>query len=386
MKSQRAFRFLFGLLVTVTLTTAAWAGNLFSKPIDSPVGSWVRGVASGDFDGDGKPDLAVTNFSSDDTRPGQLKILLSRKSGHFRKMLGNKAGRTPFSVAIGDLNNDGKLDAVVVNPYAPGKGNLSVFFGNGDGTFQPQVKRGDTKHIADTVVMGDFNGDGNLDLALTNERSRHNDGFVSVLLGNGNGTFQAPITTATSQNPANLVAGDLNGDGKLDLIVSDYTTGGKQGGTFVLLGNGNGTFQVSFLERPGSKSIALGDFNGDGIPDLAEASGGGKVAIELGNGDGTFKPARHFSAGVVLSCVTLADFDQDGRLDVAVVNDDRGDVVEFLPGKGDGRLDAPTSYPLNWSNIGQMIAADVNGDGKLDLILTNYGNGSVSVLLNTGKK
>jgi len=200
-----------------------------------------------------------------------------------------------WSVATGDFNRDGKLDVAVANPVT---NTVSVFLGNGDGTFQSAVDyRTGTQPALSTqfcepssVGVGDFNGDGKTDLAVSNL----NESDISVLLGNGDGTFQSAVNYATGLSPAAIAVGDFNQDGKLDLAVANSGCGSPCGNISVLLGNGDGTFQspVNYVTGNQPGSVAVGDFNEDGKLDLVVAnSSSGNISVLLGNGDGTFQAA-----------------------------------------------------------------------------------------------
>src|SRR5215467_14580046 len=229
----------------------------------------------------------------------------------------------PSSIAVGDFNGDGKLDLAVCNF---GDWNIYVLLGNGDGTFQAarSVYFASGGGFPWYVVTADFNGDGRLDLAVSN----YGDNSLSVLLGNGDGTFQAPQTTPVGTNPAQVVVGDFNGDGKPDLAVSSVANGTVS----VLLGKGDGTFLPPLVAPVGANPwyFAVGDFNGDGKLDLAvsdygcpldcNSSPSNTVTVLLGNGDGTFLPAPSLTVGNGPAGVAVGDFNGDGRQDLAVAN------------------------------------------------------------------
>jgi hypothetical protein len=211
-----------------------------------------------------------------------VSILLGNGDGTFQPAVNYAVVNEPVSVAVGDFNGDGKRDLAVAN-YGGFRGRISILLGNGDGTFQPAVD-----YAVDSptfVAVADFNGDGKRDLAVTN----YDLYTVSILLGDGHGTFQLAGSYAVGIHPRSVAVGDFNGDGKRDLAVAnwDYSLT-----LSILLGNGDGTFQPAVDYAVGSlpSSVAVGDFDGDRKPDLAVANGS-VVTILLGNGDGTFQSA-----------------------------------------------------------------------------------------------
>jgi hypothetical protein len=244
---------------------------------------------------------------------------------------------------VGDFNGDGKLDVAVAHFYS---NNVTVLLGNGDGTFQParvvQTFAPDMYLIP--VAVGDVNGDGKLDLITASVGNV----MVAVMLGNGDGTFQPARMYPFVGDPESIVVRDFNGDGKPDLALSNDDAPDAR--VAVLLGNGDGTYQaVRYFSVGGyeSESLAAGDFNGDGKLDLAVANAGSNnVSVLLGNGDGTFQPARTFAVGNRLEFVTVGDFNGDGKLDLAVASYN-SNTVGVLMGVGDGTFVAlpPAALP-----------------------------------------
>ncbi len=280
-------------------------------------------------------------------------------------------GSNPQCVAIADLNGDGKQDLVTAN-Y--GSDTVSVLLGNGDGTFAGQQ----TFAVASgpvSVAIADLNGDGKQDLVTTNYNS---SGTVSVLLGNGNGTFQTRQTFAVGRYPFSVAIADLNGDGKQDLAAANAGSNTVS----VLLGNGDGTFaaQQTFAVGTGPLSVAIADLNGDGRQDLVTAnSGSNTVSVLLGNGDGTFAAQQISAVNSNPQSVAIADLNGDVKQDL-VTGNWGSNTVSVLLGNGDGTFAAQQTFAFSGSP--QCVAiADLNGDGKQDLVAAN-GSSATSALGN----
>jgi len=348
----------------------------FQTAVSYGVDSNPQSVALGDFNGDGRPDLAVANYSSNN-----VSILLGNADGSFKAANPTRyaAGSSPRSVAVGDFNRDGKPDLAVANHYS---GGVSILLGNGDGSFKAAASYG-AGYNPVIVAVGDFNGDGKQDLAVANGDSN----TVSILLGNGNGSFQAATSIEASYNPIFIAVGDFNGDGKQDLVIAN----GDSNTVSILLGNGNGTFQtdvsyrISSYSNPGPHSAAVGDFNGDSKTDIAVVnSSSGEISILLGKDNGSFQPSVNYRAGSYPVSVAVGDFNRDGKPDLAVANSGSG-TVSVLFGNGNGTFQTAVSYGVSsYSNPGpySVAAADFNGDGKPDMAVANYISNSVSILLN----
>src|SRR5262249_6247329 len=272
-------------------------------------------------------------------------------------------GPTPRSVALGDFNGDGALDLVTAND---GTGNLvSVLLNNGDGTFQPR-RSYSVGNQPVQVVVGDFNNDKLLDVATANLESNN----VSVLLGNGDGTLRPMPAVPVSLNPRGLAVGDFNGDGVMDLVVG-CTNGYTTEFVDVLSGNGAGTFRLSqhiphggFVA--GAIAVTAGDFNHDGHLDFATADAGYLVSRFEGRGDGTFVPAVAYPAGHRTAHILTTDLNGDGILDLVVAGDNYG-TYTMLRGRGNGTFEAPVGV----DGGAAVFAAvdDFDADGKPDVVV-----------------
>jgi hypothetical protein len=302
-------------------------------------------------------------------------------------------GFEPSSVAVADVNGDGKVDLVAVNVCANNSsgnctshGSVAVLLGNGDGTFQAAVTYDSGDDLANSIAVADVNGDGKPDLVVAN--LGRPSGSVGVLLGNGDGTFQPAVIYDSGGDFASSVAvADVNGDGKPDLLVANECADSNcDGSVGVLLGNGDGTFRAVVTYSSGglnAMSVAIADLNSDGKRDLLVANecasaklcgSTGAVAVLLGNGNGTFQAAIEYaSGGAFPNSLAIADLNGDGKLDVVANNVSNG--VGVLLGNGDGTFQAPVTYgPGGISIVGHksgVAVADLNGDGKPDLVVSN---------------
>lgn len=337
-------------------------------------------VSIGDFNADGIPDLAASSFG------GTVSILLGQGNGSFNPSASYAAGAGARSLAIDDLNGDGKLDLVVTNSSAANT--VSVLIGNGDGSFQPRVAYG-TGDQPWSVATMDVNGDGRRDLVVTNRGAN----TVSLLAGNGDGTFQARVDYSVGASPSDVAIGDMNGDGRPDVVTANSVGfGGAPASVSILLSDGLGAFQAANTFSAGFAvtSVTLGDLNDDGLQDivltcLEPVSAGmpGAVQVLLNNGDGSFL-SRSQSAGFRPSDSALADVNRDGVPDLVVANlSSRGMAV--LLGIGDGTFQAPLILPSLASL--SVAVADLNSDGLTDFVTSSLsgagGNadGRVSVSL-----
>jgi hypothetical protein len=284
------------------------------------------------------------------------------------------ASAAPSALTAADFNNDGRLDLAVANS---GANTVSILLGNGNGTFGNKVDYA-AGNVPVAVAAGDFNHDGILDLAVANQT----DNTVSILLGAGGGVFNAQKVYATGNQPSAVVAADLNGDGNLDLAVANRADDTVS----ILFGNGNGTF-AAHLDYPAGNSpaaLAAGDFNGDGKLDLAvgnDVTPGGTVTILLNHGDGSYLPGVAYATGDSMSLVT-ADFNEDGKLDFAAVNS-LDESISIYVGTGNGTFTlGPNQTTIPAPHSVGVATADVNGDGTLELLLAANSDVGITALAN----
>ena len=359
----------------VAQTVTSNPGSGFASPVNYTAGNGPFSVVVADFNGDGKADMAAANYYSND-----VSVFLGNGNGTFQAAQTFGTGTGAIAVAVGDFNGDGKADLAIANFIA---GSVSVLLGNGDGTFRPATQY-PAGSGANAISVADFNSDGKADLAIAN----FYDNTVSVLLGNGDGTFQTTLTTATGIFPAALAVGDFNGDGKTDLAVANSgADAGDTGSVSVLLGKGDGSFQatVNYTTGINPSAIAVADFNLDGRLDLAVANyGDGTVSILRGLFAGVFASAVTYTAGSGPYWLSVADFNGDARPDLAVVNYLDNTVSVLLASAG-GTLQSAVNYSLGNAPTG-LAAGDFNGDGRADLAASNSDGGTIGVLLAIGSQ
>jgi hypothetical protein len=321
-------------------------------------------MKSGDFNGDGIPDLATANSGRG------VSVLLSNGDGTFQPARNISTTEWPSlqnTLAVGDFNQDGKLD-LATSANGPGGIGFNVLLGRGDGRFVNAAPSPVFLGWTSSIVTGDMNGDGKLDLVATGADPFNGTTYIDVLWGNGDGTFSYYYNRVNGPAEAYSPAlADFDGDNKPDLVLGGNFT------TWVLLRNDYGTFQEPRDLGMVAESLTVADFNADGKPDLATTSDG-SVSVLLGNGDGTFQTARSFNAAG--GSVTAADVNGDRALDLVLGG---GNV---LLGNGDGNF----GPPITTAATGEYaVVADFNGDGRPDEALTHFTNATnVTVLFNDG--
>jgi Bacterial Ig-like domain (group 3)/FG-GAP-like repeat/Abnormal spindle-like microcephaly-assoc'd, ASPM-SPD-2-Hydin len=417
--------FVSALAMAPASSAASPSGLNFAPAVaHGPGGFSSISVAVADVNGDGKPDLLVANLCSDSSCVnGSVSVLLGKGDGSFQTAVAYASGGyEAVSVAVADVNGDGKPDLLVATECSSqgscdADGTVGVLLGNGDGTFQTAVTYSSGAQSAHSVAVADVNGDGKPDLVLANCGSSsascaNGDGSVGVLLGNGDGTFQTAVTYGSGGYYAQSVAvADLNGDGKPDLVVVNESACGEtcvDSSVGVLLGNGDGTFQTVVTYGSGgngTQEVTVADVNGDGKPDLLVATNcasssnctTGVAGVLLGNGDGTFQTVVTYgSGGYGTQAVAVADVNGDGKPDLLVANacgnsncnNNVQGTLGVLLGNGDGTFRTAVTYGSGSYKAESLAAADVNGDGKPDLLVVNVGSGfigsgDVGVLVNT---
>jgi len=327
-----------------------------------PVGSFPYAVVAADFDGDGILDVAVANHSS-----ANLSVLLNNGNNTFAAKVDYATGAQPSAIAAGDFDGDGNTDLVTAN-YA--SGTVSLLLNQGNGTFAAKVDY-TVGSSAQSVSIADYDGDGKIDLAV----AKFYVG-VSVLFNQGSGTFGAPVDYPMGAN--RVAAGDLDGNGTPDLAVTDRS-GNK---VRVLLNQGNGTFGSNVGYTTGSEpdALVLADLNGDGTRDIAVANVGTITVSTLANaGNGTFAAKVDYNTGYYPTAVVAADMNADGKLDLVTSSGGTASVSVHLNGNFANRADYPTG-----DSAQALAPLDMNGDGKLDLAVTGSFSDTVRIMQNLG--
>ena len=328
------------------------------------------------FVGDRVP-IDLAQYSSSVTSPGFIPAV---SSGLFPEST-VATGQDPVAVVSTDFTSDGNIDLAAVNHT---DNTVSILLGNGDGTFNSNGTLA-TGNGPIAAVAADFNADGIPDLAVVNQT----DNTVSIFLGNGDGTFTLKGTFATGKNPVAIVSGDFNDDGFIDLAVVNQTDNTVS----ILLGNGDGTFQpqTTFATGAAPSAIATADFNNDGKLDLAVTNQtANTVSVFLGNGSGTFTNVATLATGNTPVAIAAGQLDLDGstNIDLAVVNQTDDTFLVYL-GKGDGTFTPGNTFVLNNASAAgnkpvAITSGDFNVDGLPDLAVTDQDADTVSVFIGNG--
>jgi hypothetical protein len=358
---RRVFFSVAALLCVSAISAPAWAQ--FETRATNPFPEGAYSIATGDFNHDGKLDVVMIVING-------FAVALGNGDGTFQKAVFYPT-QLSYSLAVADFNNDGNLDIVTADQDSPAT--VSVYLGNGDGTFKTQPIVSNTTNPNYFVAVGDFNGDGKPDIVVLDPP------YTSVLLGNGDGTFGPLSDNASFVGARWLAVADFNNDHRLDVLVTglfgtSYTIG-------VLLGNGDGTLQNSITQplQYVPATVAAGDLNGDGKMDAILSYDLGGIAVLLGNGDGTLQPAVNYSTtGLSGDELAVADLNLDGRLDVAI---DAGSGMDVFWGNGDGSLQPAQFFDSGQSGL--AVIGDLNGDGLSDFVMGSFHYGAIT-MLNTG--
>jgi hypothetical protein len=389
----------FGNEVLATASLGASTPGIGFLESSSPsFGSNPSVEVTADFNGDGIPDLAIISSNSSFGGPFTLAVFLGNGDGTFRvgpTIQPSDMQNSPFMIS-GDFNGDGEIDLAILSYNGFSTSYITILLGNGDGSFSAKpttvvyaqpITGGDV--IDGTMAAVDFNGDGKLDLAVVGDYV--SAGGVTILLGNGDGTFAAtgPNLDLTADF-ALIATGDFNGDGIQDFVSPNYFEFG--GSPTIFLGKGDGTFtfkKTSFTLDSFPTAVVAGDFNSDGILDLAFSDLNG-VEIALGNGDGTFNETSASPIVVPneLYSLQVGDFNHDGKPDIAGLDDYNNQIVVLL-GAGDGTFSVTKATPgvnASFNPPHQIASADFNGDGVPDLTMLTYGLDTASILLTVPTK
>jgi hypothetical protein len=374
-------------------------------------GVYADAVAVADVNGDGKPDLVVANHCAEKAcTNSSVGVLLGNGDGTFRAAVSYDAGPVThdgpaIAITTGDVNGDGQTDVIVVSGHRVG-----ILLGNGDGTFQPVANFSTGGRTARAVTVADVNGDGRPDLLIANscKDERCGTGSLTVLAGNGDGTFKRAVSYDLGVKDAYAVSvADVNRDGKPDVVVA------SSGQIAVLLGNGDGVFHPAKSYGANAHAMAVGDVNGDGKADVVWGACGDEACAErwagvlLGKGDATFESAANMAVkgaaktateAMASDSVAMVDVNGDGKLDLVVGNHCAASEgctqkeVSVLLGNADGTFSQAKSYGGSAYSAGTLAAADVNGDGRPDVIVAKHCasesncEGSVEVLLNASEE
>jgi hypothetical protein len=363
------------------LSVAVAAQTVCFNEVDTRTGPDPTRAVLFDSNGDGKFDLGLIAGSAMGNTFG-TDSLLGNGDGTFAKIKAYYGPTKPSSITAGDFNGDGKSDLALSFSINNG-GLVGILLGNGDGTFG-NVHQVATTRAADTIVTGDFNRDGKMDVAITTGLYVAAGADIELLLGNGDGTLQSPtVVTALPWYTTALSVADLNGDGKLDLISDGGNTDDNGQVVTVVLGNGDGTFQTpqryTSASLTGAQGFAVADLNGDGVLDVAVPGGAG-MDLFFGTGAGTLTGPTFVSTPTAPLSIAALDIFGNGLQDLAGTEGSGGARISIAVNQGGGNF---TSQTFNVRSTNYYVyAGDVNNDGKPDLVVLFIDNSGFGVLLN----
>lgn len=366
------------LLFAGLLLAPNTAARQFKKPVYYDAGSGPWSVVSADFNRDGNVDLAVSDLVT-----SEVKVLLGNGKGGFR--FGGKFSVPGASaMAVGDFNGDHIPDLAVVESGGTGQSSLAMFMGNGDGSFRNSgiyalgIEAG-------FLAVADLNGDGSQDIAVTNSDYADNGkyGNLMIFFGRGDGTLKKPVTYNLPNSPTGVAAGDLYKDHRADLAVAEL----NNSSLVILTNDGRGKFKQTATYSLGQAlepaSVVISHLVHGGNADVVVTDVGGGISVLLGNGDGTFgNPTFYSTAGVGgfgPAASVIADFNRDGKLDIATVLHQKNSALFY--GNGDGTFQLP--IPLKLIDGGpSMVTGNFNKDGSPDLAVIVQTADQIAILLN----
>jgi parallel beta-helix repeat protein len=340
----------------------------FATKVDYTTGTTPRRLAAADFNGDGKPDLAVTNSGSN-----TMSVLINSGTGTFAAKVDTATGTSPQGITSADFNGDGFPDLAVANSTNT---SVSVYLNSGTGTFPSVSSTLTTGTSPQGITSADFNGDGFPDLVVTNATSNN----ISVFINSGTGTFAAKVDYTTATNPRSVVSADFNGDGYPDIAAAN----GSSTSMSVFINSGTGTFaaKVDYTTGGSPFNITAADFNGDGYPDIATVNNAsGTMSVFINNDDGTFAAKVDYTTNSGPQNISPADVNNDGYIDLAVAAGTGTGFVSVFVNNGTGTFATKADFSTYASPV-DLISADFNGDGKADFADTSGLATNVGVYIN----